>query len=251
MNIGIVLLATNGYFPLGIRFIKKFMNHYIGNNKITFYFFSNENPKEYIPNEYDVEYFYQRNDDWVSGTNLKFKSIVSIGSKLKSDYLFYFDVDTNINIDFDDHWFLGDMVAGQHYGDTTFMINTKNYDRNPNSMAYIPEDTELEQIYYYGAFFGGISSKCIDMCNTLFKWQNIDKNIGYEPGVNDESYINKYFHYNPPDKIILNSEFKFDVSCKGGIQNMRDVNINIESIKNNLKRLKNNYIDILNGVVIE
>ena len=32
----------------------------------------------------------------------------------------------------------------------------------------------------------------------LLQWQLEDKKINYEPGVNDESYINAYFHYNPP-----------------------------------------------------
>ena len=38
-KIGIVIIATNSYFVLGIRFIKKFMHHYKGSQKITFYFF--------------------------------------------------------------------------------------------------------------------------------------------------------------------------------------------------------------------
>ena len=37
-KIGIVILATNAYFVLGVRFIKKFMHHYKGDSKITFYF---------------------------------------------------------------------------------------------------------------------------------------------------------------------------------------------------------------------
>jgi len=117
MNIGIVVLATNAYFVLGIRFIKRFMNFYKGDKNITFYFFSDNNPKNYIPDNIDVEYFHVTNNNWVDGTNLKFTSILSIKDKLKSDYLFYFDADTNVNKDFIEDWFIGDLVGGQHYGD--------------------------------------------------------------------------------------------------------------------------------------
>jgi hypothetical protein len=43
-KIGIVILATNAYFVLGVRFIKKFMHHYKGNSDVKFYFFSDEDP---------------------------------------------------------------------------------------------------------------------------------------------------------------------------------------------------------------
>ena len=39
-RIGIVIIATNAYFVLGIRFIKKFMQHYKGNSEIKFYCFN-------------------------------------------------------------------------------------------------------------------------------------------------------------------------------------------------------------------
>ena len=55
-NIGIVIIATNAYFVLGVRFIKKFMHHYKGDNSITFYFFSDTDPKPYLPDNIDVEF---------------------------------------------------------------------------------------------------------------------------------------------------------------------------------------------------
>ena len=55
-KIGIVILATNAYFVLGINFIKKFSYHYKGDAKITFYFFSDTDPKEYLPDDINIEY---------------------------------------------------------------------------------------------------------------------------------------------------------------------------------------------------
>ena len=63
-------------------------------------------------------------------------------------------------------------------------------------------------------------------------------------------YLNAYFHYNPPTKLVATKDFAFLISDKGGLQNMRDVNLNVEKLKNDLKAYKNDNIDIQNGKVI-
>jgi hypothetical protein len=246
-NIGIVILATNSYFVLGIRFIKKFMYHYKGECNIKFYFFSDTNPNDYLPDNINVTYQYVTNNSWVDGTNLKFTSIISLEDKLDSDYLFYFDADTNVNKNFTEEWFLGEMVGGQHYGDLGWMRNNKAFDRNPESMAYVPINTKLDQMYYYGAFFGGISSKMIEFCKLMHEYQLKDKMINYEPSVNDESYINKHFHFNPPTKVVKCGDFKFDISDKGGIGETRNMELNIDELKLGLLNNKNSMIDISYG----
>ena len=250
MNIGVVVLATNAYFVLGIRFIKRFMHFYKGDKNITFYFFSDNNPKDYIPDNIDFEYFHVTNDNWVDGTNLKFTSILKIKDKLKSDYLFYFDADTNVDQNFTEDWFLGDLVGGQHYADQSWMKEVKGFDRNPISKAYVPFDTISPQMYYYGAFFGGTSKNMIEFCEIMRFYQLEDKKIPYEPGVNDESYINCYFHFNPPTKIVMCTEFAFAISDKGGIGETRDVNLDVNNIKNELLIYKNDLINIQNNKVV-
>lgn len=249
MNIGIVILATNSYFVLGIRFIKKFIHHYKGEHDITFYFFSDTDPKEALPDCVDVKYNYLRNETWTDGTNLKFKSIISLEKDLKSNYLFYFDADTNVSTPFTEEWFIGDMVGGQHFGDQNFMKEVKGYDRNPQSQAYVPFDTELPQMYFYGAFFGGKSDKMIEFCKVLKNYQDIDKLIPYEPGVNDESYINKEFHYNPPSKVVANENFMFGISDKGGIGETRNMNLNVDELKKELFLNKEKLINIASGKI--
>jgi hypothetical protein len=248
MNIGIVVLATNTYFPLGIRFIKRFFHYYKGQCNITFYFFSDTNPSEYLQDDIDIVYFKTNNKNWVDGTNLKFTSILNIGDKLKSDYLFYFDADTNVGIEFDESWFIGDIVGGQHFNDEFAHKDSKPFDRNSKSQAYVPINTDLFQMYFYGAFFGGTSEKCISLCRIWSYYQEIDKFINYEPCWNDESYINKYFHYNPPSKIVYSKDFRFLVSDKGGYET-RDVALDISNYKNDLKKYKNELINIAYGNV--
>lgn len=250
MKIGIVVLATNAYFILGVRFIKRFMQFYQGSAKIKFYFFSNEDPSSYLPENINVEYIHTTNSSWVDGTNLKFLSILKL-EQADSDYLFYFDADTNVNQQFTEDWFVGDMVGGQHYGDQDWMKNKKGFDRTPRSKAYVPENTNLQQMYYYGAFFGGKKDLMISFCKTLLEYQKADREWDYEPGVNDESYINREFHFNPPTKVVKCADFKFAISDKGGIGETRRMDLDVQQIKDELLRLKNENIDIKNGKVFE
>lgn len=230
MKIGIVILATNAYFVLGIRFIKKFMYHYKGDSKIKFYFFSDTNPSDYLADDIDFEYHYDKCGSWLDGTNSKFKNITSL-ENCDSDYLIYFDADTSVSKDFTEDWFIGETVGLEHFGNNGWMKEVKGYDRNPISKAYIPYDTPLFQMYYHGCLFGGGKDKIIEVCRQLRENQLEDKKIPYEPGVNDESYINQYYHYNPPTHTILLDEYMFNVSDKGGIENMRDINLNVDYYK--------------------
>jgi hypothetical protein len=247
-NIGIVILATNAYFVLGIRFIKKFMHHYKGNKQITFHFYSDTDPKPYLQEEIDVRFYPESHSNWVEGTNSKFKNIIILENS-DSDYLYYFDADTNISRDFTEEWFLGDLVGGEHYGNKSFLSNGKGFDRFPQSKAYVPEDSQLPYTYHYGAFFGGKKDRVIEFCKTLREWQLEDKKILYEPGVNDESYINTYFHFNPPYTVSCD-KFMFDISDKGGIGETRNINLDIEQHKKTLLENKDKLFNISNNNII-
>jgi hypothetical protein len=244
-NIGIVIIATNAYFTLGVRFVKKFMHHYRGDKKITFYFFSDTDPKPFLQDTIDIRFYPENHFNWVEGTNSKFKNIISL-SECDSDYLYYFDADTNISKEFTEEWFLGDLVGGEHYGNRGWLKDGAGFDRNPSSKAYVPLDSTLPYIYHYGAFFGGKKDKIIKFCSTLREWQLDDKKIPYEPGCNDESYINTYFHFNPPMTVPC-EKFCFDISDKGGIGETRIVDLNISSLKTKMLENKNNIYDIRNG----
>jgi len=238
MNIAITLVATNAYFVLGIRFIKKFVHYYKGDKKITFYIFTDENPKDYLSNDINFKYYETSHKSWVDATNSKFKNIISIEEDLKDeDYIYQFDADTNIDKDFTDEWFLGDLVGGEHYGNRNYLKGSVGFDHNPVSKAYIPYDTPLPCTYHYGAFFGGKKDEVIKFCKTLYHNQLEDKKIPYEPVVNDESYINQYFHYNPPTLTVPCDKFQFLISDKGGMPETRNTKHNIEDFK---KRMREN-----------
>jgi hypothetical protein len=143
-------------------------------------------------------------------------------------------------------WFIGDMVGGEHYGNRSWLKNCNGFDRFPQSKAYVPEDTTLPCTYHYGAFFGGKKDRVMDFCSTLREWQLEDQKIPYEPGVNDESYINAYFHYNPPTTVSC-EKFAFDISDKGGIGETRDMSLDTNNLLKDMLENKNNYYNIYNG----
>lgn len=252
MKIGIVLLATNAYFVLGLRFIKRWNTFYKGNAQIQFHFFSEKNPHEYLPNTETNNVFFheERHTSWLEGTNSKFKNILKLKNE-DLDYIYYVDADTTIDKEFTEDWMLGEIVGAEHFGNNSWMKNEKPYERFEKSKAYVPKNTNLPQTYFHGAFLGGKKEKFLQVCQTLLEYQLEDKKINFEPGVNDESYINAYFHYNPPHVIKLEN-FMFTPSDKGGIDNSRNTNLNIshllEAIKANINanwNIKDNQIVFL------
>jgi hypothetical protein len=248
-KIGIVIIATNAYFILGINLIKKFIHYYEGDSEITFYFFSDTDPKEYLAEDIDVKYTHQVHNNWVDGTNSKFNNIISL-ENCNSNYLYYFDADTNISKKFNEDWFLGNIVGGEHYGNRSWLSNGAGFDKNKKSKAYVDPNSKLSKTYYYGAFFGGNKESVINFCKTLREWQLEDKKIPYEPGVNDESYINAYFHYNPPTLTVPTEKFMFDISDKGGIENTRNTNLDISSMKKELKNNKEKLFSVKHNKII-
>lgn len=229
-KIGIVVIATNAYFVLGIRFIRQFIKHYKGTKKIKFYLFTDTDPTLYLSSNIDFEWIYEKHAVWLHGTNSKFRNIISL-ENTDNDYLIYFDADTNILNDFTDEWFIGDTIGLEHFGNNGWMKEVKGYDRNPKSKAYVPYDTTLFQMYYHGCLFGGAKDKIIEVCKVLRQNQIDDKKIPYEPVVNDESYINQYYHYNPPTHTIYITEYMFSLSDKGGIGETRNPNLDIDVYK--------------------
>lgn len=251
MRIGVVILATNAYFLLGLRFVHKWMKHYKGTASIVFHFFSDQNPKKYLNDATNITIVHHSDahTNWAEGTNSKFKNILKLENE-DLDYIYYFDADTNINNDFTEEWFLGEMVGGEHYGNRSWMAENKAFERYEKSKAYVPFDTKLPQMYYYGAFFGGTKNNTINFCRSLKDNQEADKRINFEPGCNDESYINAYFHYNPPQRTVPSDQFKFAISDKGGIGETRMPTLNIQPFLQELEKNKNKNWDIANNLFV-
>jgi len=249
MNLGILILATNAFFPLGLRLINRFSRFYNGTANVRFYLVSDKNPSDFITEDVAYTWLEDSHSNWQDGTNSKFKNLLRLKEE-NLDYIFYMDADTNVNRLFDDTWMLGEVVGAEHFGNQDWMKDVKSFDRNPKSKAYVPFDTDLPQTYYHGAFFGGTKAKIMEMSEVLLEWQIEDKKIPYEPGVNDESYMNAYFHYNPPTSTIAYKDFQFTVSDGGGIEEKRDPNLNVQHLIDGARDNKNKLWDIQKNRIV-
>ncbi|KAM5146635.1 histo-blood group ABO system transferase-like [Mantella aurantiaca] len=81
------------------------------------------------------------------------------------------------------------------------------YERRPESTACIP--TDEGDFYYAGGFFGGTIDEVYRLTNFCHNAMMADKGKQIEAVWHDESYLNKYFLYQKPTKI-LSPEYLWD-----------------------------------------
>lgn len=254
-KIGIVIIATNTYFPLGIRLIKQIEHYYKTNKEIEFYFFSDTEPFEYINEKTKIKFYEEYHKNWVEGVGSKFKNIIktieeNFSDFKNDDYILFLDADTSINRIFYDSDFLEDIIACEHFGNETYMKDDKHFERNSNFQCHIPKNTKNEEIYVYGFVMGGVVPKFYEAMKKIKKMQDIDRSKNLEPRWNDESYWNHYIHYNKPKLLHKELDF-FNVSHKGGGLSTRSITKNREYYKTleQLKKYKNKLIEIENKEV--
>lgn len=250
--INIVILATNSYAPLGVRLIKNINHFYVGDIPIHIHIFSDSNIYNFI-NCDNVTWHPSSHSTWADATNSKFKNIDYLikYSKLdKESYIYYLDADTDIIEHFSEIDIIGDLVAVQHFHFYLWKDGSEMpFDRNPKSTSYISKESCLPARYHQGAFFGGKIEYVEMFCEILMEWQKKDKQLDppYEPGVNDESYINKFFHITPPSRSIDYDDFVFKTSCKGGLQDYRSKKGLEPEVEKFLIETKNDRISIQRG----
>lgn len=115
------------------------------------------------------------------------------------DYLVCVDVD----MEFTDHVgveILGDVFGTIHPGFFTALKKDFTYERRPASAGYIPKDKG--DFYYSGCFFGGNIEEIYKLTNHCHHAMLADKEKSIEALWHDESYLNRYFLYYKPTKVL-------------------------------------------------
>ena len=256
-KIAFVLTATGDYFVLGLRLINKINKHYVGNSDIHIYMFSDQDPRPYIICK-NVNYVNMPHATFDKITMKKAINPININHK-EYDYIFVLDADTNITKNFTDSDFVGNLVALRLFNDKTSMSDIKDYERNTLSSAYIPYDTQIDQIYYWACFFGGLSENMIYLINEIVKMEEQDLKIKLIPIWYDESYLNKFLHHNPPTLIIdpfntflgLSDKGNLKDGIKAGSLEKLFEGVDVKKIENDIKKLKNKNWDIIENQVVE
>ncbi|XP_063794558.1 histo-blood group ABO system transferase 1-like [Pseudophryne corroboree] len=115
------------------------------------------------------------------------------------DYLVCVDVDMK----FSDHVgveSLSDVFGTLHPGYYRASRDHFTYERRRESTAYIPRDEG--DFYYAGGYFGGSVEEVYKLTNFCHNAMMTDKENHIEAIWHDESYLNKYFLYHKPTKIL-------------------------------------------------
>ncbi|XP_077342204.1 histo-blood group ABO system transferase-like [Lithobates pipiens] len=155
------------------------------------------------------------------------------------DYLVCVDVDMRFN-DFVGVEILSDVFGTIHPGFHNAQREIFTYERRQQSTAYIP--TDEGDFYYAGGFFGGTVEKVYKLTNFCHNAMMTDKKNSIEAIWHDESYLNKYFLYHKPTKI-LSPEYLWDnkVAVSQFFQRRRFVIVpkNLDTIRNKRALQKN------------
>jgi len=214
-KLGVVVIATNAYFELGLRCVRTF-SHF-STEPAHFYFFADQDPGPYLSEEHT--WLKTDHENWTAATDSKFDSFLheAVGNE---EYLWYFDADTKFHKEFTLN--LDGLVAVEHflYGDSK--PSEIPLERNPISQTYV-EINESNK-YFLGAAYGGLTRNVKDFAILCKRWLDQDHSIGHEPRVNDESASCKFFNMYPPDYTYkFNDFYQFcGVSDKAGLEHTRN-----------------------------
>jgi len=199
-----VTLATNKYYDLGVRFAEGLNEYFRGGHTLHLFV------DRLDPLPANTLLYPRSHKDWRTATNDKFNCMGRIGID-PSDYVYYVDADTRVYREVCLADVEGELVGFQHFNKGLWC-----HEPNVMSAAHVPVNTPFHKQWFMGAMWGGRYGRVKAMCAILQRNQESDWAMGYEPGVNDESHLNHYFHYNPPTRSVEFSAYPFKVSDKGG-----------------------------------
>jgi histo-blood group ABO system transferase len=137
-------------------------------------------------------------EPWPFSTLRRFFYYLSSFEKFSEfDYVFAIDADV-LFVGSVGKEILGKTVAVLHPVFYNSHPDEFTYERRKMSSAYIGQGKK----YYAGAFYGGEKSHFIEMLKNLVSLTEVDLKRGMVAVWHDESYLNRYFFDNPPEKTL-------------------------------------------------
>jgi hypothetical protein len=246
-NLAIIILATNSYFPLGIRLIHRLNHFYKGTSRLTFHFVSETNPEKHLNIE-NLIYHHRVANTWDEGTVLKLDMCKEIATNYEYDYLGCLDADSNIFRDFTDEELFSEIFVVEHRNNKPG-YNEMHYELNKLSSAYV-DPKDYQEIYFQTCYFGGTREKMLDMVNFAIKLRSVDRGNNVIAKWTDEGYLQKYFMNNKPTKIFNphdQSDFPILIDDKG---NGRD-SFTTGKVYKPFESLSNNqYLELMRNILL-
>ena len=193
MKIGLVIIATNKYIEFVPKLVESVNKFFLTNHNVEIFLFTNQ------PFNSNVTIVPTEHKEWPWMTLGRYHLIQQLSKYPKKDYYYYIDADM-VFLDYVSDEILGERVATIH---GKFKKKPGNYDRNPNSLAYISEEEIPKGIiapYYCGGFQGG--SNYLEDAIKLADRIDIDYKNSVIAEWHDESHWNRYCLDFPPDVVL-------------------------------------------------
>lgn len=188
MNIGLIVIATNKYIEFVPQLISSVEKNFLKGHNVEIFLFTDQ---EFSGNATIISTEHRA---WPWMTLGRYHLIKSLKEYSKKDYYYYIDADMLVIDTVGDEIF-GNRVAAIH---GKFKKKPGNFDRNPNSLAYVP--LEITNPYFCGGFQGG--SNFLNDAEDLAGRIDVDYKNGIIALWHDESHWNRYCLDNPPDVIL-------------------------------------------------
>jgi histo-blood group ABO system transferase len=192
MKICILLIATNKYIQFVERVLQSIEKNFLNGHQIQCLLFTDSE----VETSENIKVCQIQHESWPMPTLKRYNYFVKEKDFISQfDYCYYLDVDMEIVEKVGDE-ILGDLVATRHPGQSFYDINDMTYDRNINSLAYIPYGEG--KTYYAGGFNGGKTKNFLEMSEVISDRVNKDLEKGVIALWHDESHLNRYLIDNPP-----------------------------------------------------
>jgi len=193
MKICILTIATNKYIQFVERLYNNLEENFLNGHELECLLFTEHD----VETSDNVKVSKIDHEPWPMPTLKRYNYFVKEKEYIsKFDYCYYFDVDMGIIEKVGDE-VLGDLVATMHPYQSLYPKESRSYDRNPNSLAFVPPGEEGEN-YYAGGFNGGKTECFLKMAEVIADRVNQDLEKDVIALWHDESQMNRYLIDNPP-----------------------------------------------------
>lgn len=197
MQICILIIATNKYLRFAERLLADIRQYFLIAHQIHVLLFTDHAVD--MPDH--VRVCPIRHEPWPMTTLKRYHYFLQEQDFISQfDYCFYMDADMAI-VDIVGEEVLGDRVATLHPYQSFCPKEQRSYDRNPQSLAYVPIGEEGEH-YVAGGFNGGSAQQFLEMADVLAARIDTDLANGVMALWHDESHMNRYLIDHPPTVIL-------------------------------------------------
>lgn len=203
MKIAILYICTGDYVVFWKLFYLTFKKNFLRKCNVHFYVFTDLQDVEYSINE-DVHLYHIENREWPYSTLLRFHTFLKVEEEIRQyDYCFFMNANMLCMKEICEEEFLPikeDLLVVKHPGSFRISLKDWNWERNPESTAYI--ECGKEEVYVCGGINGGKANAFIDMALELSKRIDEDMAKGIIAKVHDESHLNRYILDYPNYRLL-------------------------------------------------